>query len=207
MRMRTVVLALVGLCCVPGRAQAGGPAAAEQAEVSVDCDRSMRGLPDVRDVQQAAIRFADVDMGKITRWRRQAAKRAWLPQVRLGLDRDASELWHWEGGSTTKDGDDILRKGRDALGWDISFTWDMGDLVWSSDQTSIDTRSRLLVILREDVLEQVTKLYFEYVRAVIERAEAEGKDERKASQKELRLKELAAYLDALTGGYFSSHLR
>jgi hypothetical protein len=79
-------------------------------------------------------------------------------------------------------------------------------LIWSEDQTSIDVRSRLMVQLRDDVLDEVTKLYFERLRVKMELDNLSFTERKKISEKELRLKELTAYLDGLTGGFFSAQL-
>jgi len=168
------------------------------------CD--VENEPTIRQVQQAAIEYAEVQPEKIKRWRKQATKKAVLPRVTIGVDRNTSDLWHWEGGSTTKTEDDILRRGRDSVEWDISLTWDLGELIWSSDQTSIDVRSRLMVELRDDILDEVTKIYFERLRIKKELNSLLIEDRKKRWEKELRLQELTALLDALTGGYFSQHL-
>ena len=104
--------------------------------------------PKINEVQQAAIKYAEVEPEKILRWRVQAAKKAWLPKISLGLDRNVTDLWHWEGGSTTKVDDDILRRGRDSIEWDVTLSWDFSELIYSDDQTNIDVRSKLLVQLR-----------------------------------------------------------
>jgi len=161
--------------------------------------------PDIRSVQQAAIDYAEVNNEKIKKWRKQAARKALLPQVSVGLDRNATDLWHWEGGSTTKCDDDTLRRGRDTLEWDVRLSWDLGEMIWNDDQTSIDVRSRLLVELRDDILDQVTKLYFERIRVSREIGYLAPHDG-KRSDKELRLAELTAQLDGMTDGYFSRNL-
>lgn len=161
--------------------------------------------PTINAVQQAAIKYAEVEPEKIMRWRRQAAKKAWLPQVSVGLDRNVTDLWHWEGGSTTRVDDDTLRRGKDTIEWDVSLRWDLGELIYNDDQTSIDVRSRLMVQLRDDILDEVTKLYFERIRVKIELDSIRIEDRKKRLEKELRLQELTAMLDALTGGYFSNH--
>jgi len=162
--------------------------------------------PKINEVQQAAIKYGEVSAEKIKRWRKQAAKKALLPQVSVGIDRNTTDLWHWEGGSTTKSDDDTLRRGRDSVDWDVTLSWDLGELIWNNDQTSIDVRSRLMVELRDDILDEVTKLYFERLRIKMEIDNLAIEDGRKRSEKELKLQELAASLDALTGGYFSAHL-
>jgi photosystem II stability/assembly factor-like uncharacterized protein len=163
--------------------------------------------PSVSELQRAAMKFAEVEPEKISAWRRAAARKAWLPQMNLGLNRSTTDLWHWESGSTTKECDDILRKGHDSLDWDISLSWDLGDIVWSEAQNSIDVRSRLSVQLRNDILDEVTKLYFERIRVKEELVELDILDKKKRQDKQLRIRELSAYLDGLTGGYFSAKLK
>ena len=91
------------------------------------------------------------------------------------------------------------------MSWDVSLSWDLGDLVWSTDQTTIDSRSKLMVELREDVLDQVTRLYFERRRLQAELA-ADALEPAAEFDKQLRVDELTALLDAFTGGKFSSKL-
>jgi len=101
--------------------------------------------PKINDLQQAAIKYAEVNPEKIGQWRKKAALKAILPQLNVGVDRNTTDLWHWEGGSTTKNDDDSLRRGRDTVDWDVSLSWDLSDLIWNDAQTSIDVRSRLMV--------------------------------------------------------------
>ena len=159
--------------------------------------------PKINEVQEAAIRYAEVEPSKVRLWRKQAAMKALLPQFNIGINRDTTDLWHWESGSTTKAGDDTLMSGRDTIEWDLSLSWDLGEIVWNNDQTSIDARSRLTVQLREDILDEVTKIYFERIRTKMELDTLSIEDRKKRQEKELRLQELSAMLDALTGGYFS----
>jgi len=162
-----------------------------------------KGEPSISEVQQAAIRYAEVSPEKIQNWRRQAARKAWLPEVSMGLNRDTTDLLHWESGSTTKTDDDFLRKGKESIDWDISLSWDLGELIWNDDQTSIDVRSKLMVELRDDIIDEVTKLYFERIRVKNEIDGLSFEDKKKLAEKELRLQELTAYLDGMTGNYFS----
>ena len=162
--------------------------------------------PKIRDVQIAAIKYAEVNPEKISDWRKKAAKKALLPQLNVGLDRNSTDLWHWEGGSTTKTDDDTLRRGQDNIDWDVSLSWDFGDLIWSEAQTSIDVRSKLMVELRDDILDQVNKLYFERLRIKSELDNLPIEDRSKRFDKQLKLEELTASLDSLTAGYYSEQL-
>jgi len=163
--------------------------------------------PDVEEVQKAAIKYAEVCPEKIKLWRRQAMASALLPTLSATVNRDVGDLWHWEAGSSTKAGDDVLIKGRDSMGWDVHLSWDLSQIIWNPDQTSIDVRSKLMVELRNDILDEVNKIYFERLRIKMELDELRIEDKRKRMEKELRLKELTASLDAFTGGYFSRKMR
>jgi hypothetical protein len=162
--------------------------------------------PRISDVQQAAIKYAEVEPEKIQRWRKQASKKAWLPQFSADIGRNVTDLWHWETGSSTKADDDVLRRGNDAIEWDVTLSWDLSEIIWNNDQTSIDARSRLMVQLRDDILDEVTKLYFERIRVKSELDNLSLEDRKKRFERELKLQELAASLDALTGGYFSRQI-
>ncbi len=93
-----------------------------------------RDEPKISAVQQAAIEYAEVQPQKIMSWRKQAAQKAFLPKLTAGINRDASDLWHWESGSTTKTGDDLLVRGQETVDWDVSLTWDLGEVVWNNIQ-------------------------------------------------------------------------
>jgi photosystem II stability/assembly factor-like uncharacterized protein len=163
--------------------------------------------PKIIDLQKAAVEYAEVNPEKISQWRKLAARKALLPQISIGLDRNSTDLWHWEGGSTTKSDDDTLRRGRENIDWDVSLSWDLSDLIWNDAQTNIDVRSRLMVELRDDILDEVNKLYFERLRVKSELDNLAIEDRNKRFDKQLKLQELAASLDSLTSGYYSEQLR
>ena len=177
--------------------------APSQSVLSVYC----KDQPPIKEIQLAAIKYAEVDPEKIIQWRKSAAKKALFPKVSVDIGNDSSDLWHWETGSSTKLGDDVLLRGEEVVGWDVTLSWDLGEVIWSSEQTSIDTRSRLMVQLRGDILDEVNKLYFERIRLMMELDNLSIEDNKKRMEKELRLKELAASLDSLTGGIFSNSLK
>lgn len=162
--------------------------------------------PKINELRLVAIKYAEVEPEKIRRWRQQASGRAFLPRVSAGINRDAGDLWHWESGSSTRTGDDVLIKGRDSLGWDLTLTWDLGEIIWSDAQTSIDVRSKLMVQLREEILDELNKIYFQRIRLKMEIDNLSIEDRKKRFEKELKLQELTAALDALTGGYFSKQI-
>jgi photosystem II stability/assembly factor-like uncharacterized protein len=164
--------------------------------------------PDIHEVHQLAVDYAEVSPEKIKRWRRQVKQSAWLPALDMGVDSDRdwsssdSIYGTTSGGGSHYVGPDDKTRGAN-LGWDVSLSWDLADLVWSSEQTSIDSRSKLMVELREDILNEVTRLYFERRRIQWELASGDLGDPRLMVDKKMRVEELTALIDALTGGEFS----
>ncbi|HAJ57225.1 MAG TPA: hypothetical protein DCL35_05590 [Candidatus Omnitrophica bacterium] len=163
--------------------------------------------PTVQEVHGMAIEYAEVSNQKIKDWRRRAAGKAFLPQVSIGVDRNTTDLWHWEGGSTTKTDDDVLRRGNDSIDWGVSLKWDLGEIIYNNAQTSIDTRSKLLVELRNDILSEVTRLYFERRKLQMEALSNYDLSKKAELDKKLRILELTALIDRLTGGNFSRFLK
>lgn len=170
------------------------------------------GEPSIGDVHRFAIEYAEVDPEKIKQWRHLAQRRAWLPDLDIGVDsasdwNRSSSIWgsYTSGGQHYIGPDDKARGGD--FGWDVALSWDLGDLVYSSEQTTIDSRSKLMVELREDILDQVTRLYFERRRIQVELAAVVTLEPQMKIDKEMRVAELTALLDAFTGGEFSRQTR
>lgn len=161
--------------------------------------------PGIREVQETAINYADVNMGKIDEWRRSSKRKALLPTLSVGVSPYLTDYYHWD--TRSDPANDVLLKGKRAEDWSVSASWDLGDLIWSTDQTSIDNRSRLLVQLRDDVLTGVTRLYYERRRLQIELLTKPPKELNLKIAKQLRIEELTAGIDAYTGGWFSKKLR
>ncbi|NTV30044.1 MAG: hypothetical protein HGA80_08205 [Candidatus Omnitrophica bacterium] len=155
--------------------------------------------PTVRDVQSWAVDYAEANKAKIDAWRRQARGKAFLPAVSVGVDRASGELLHWDTGPNP----DVLQKGRAYADWDLRLTWELSDLIWSSDQTSIDSRSKMMVELREQVIDQVTRIYFERRRLQVEITSCAYANTGDRMAAEMRVDELTALLDGYTGGVFS----
>lgn len=164
-----------------------------------------RDEPAINEVQERAIRYAEVHPSKIANWRARANMSAVLPRLSFGIDRDRSQSLHWDSGANPDMW--VIGPEEEDMGWDITLSWDLGDLIWNGDQTLIDVRSKLMVQLRDDILDEVNSYYFERRRLQIELLESPPQDKRERIKKELRIQELTANLDALTGGYFSRGLR
>lgn len=160
--------------------------------------------PTIEEIREAAMIYAEVQPEKIEGWRKAAAMKALLPDLTFKYDKNKA----WQSDDYFLSGtyiDDKIKEDKDS-GWSISLSWELGDLIWNESQTSIDTRSKLMVELRDDILNEVTRLYFERRRMQIEMLLSSHENIKEKIDKELRLQELTADIDALTGSYLSRRL-
>ena len=166
---------------------------------------ALDGEPAFKELQQAAIRYAEVSPEKIKRWRSEARARALLPKVSCGLSKNRSDTYE----IYTSAAKDYVIKGPDDTsdGWNVGLSWELGDLIWSDDQTNIDVRSRLMVQLRNDILDDLRRAYYERKRLQFELMTNPSKDMGAKFEKESRLQELTQAIDDLTGNYLSGHIR
>jgi len=160
--------------------------------------------PTIARVQQAAVQYAEVHPDKIRHWRRQATVSALLPSLSFGWDRDSTQNVEIDQG--TFPNFQVLETEDRNRNMDVSVNWDLADLIWNQDQTSIDVRSKLMVELRDDIVDEVTRLYFERRRVQVTLLTAPPADERELMEKELRVQELTALIDGMTGGYFAEQV-
>ena len=99
----------------------------------------------------------------------------------------------------TRDLLDTQRSTRQDFDTSVTLTWDLGDVAYHPEAIDVSRETREIVKLRDDVLDEVNQLYFERRRVLAELAGASGDD---AFRLRLRAAELAAGLDAWTGGWF-----
>lgn len=178
----------------------------EEAEAGFEEAKPEEGKsgPTIQQVQRVVASYAEVGPEKVRNWRALSRLRAFVPSLTLSLDqdRDTNIASSTTGGVTrfTVGPEDRSRS------LDFGFTWDLGDLLFSPDQTSIDVRSRLTTQLRQDLLEEATRIYFERKRLIAEFEAQPTEDKVLREERSLRVAELTAYLDALTGGWYSRQL-
>ncbi len=159
--------------------------------------------PTIGQVRDAAIRYAEVHPSKISDWRAQARARALIPKVSVGGGTNLTDFRHWDSGSNP----DALLRGERDIDWDVSVNWELADLIWSDAQTSIDVRSKLMVELRDDIVDDVTRTYFERRRLQATLVMNPPNDSQRLMEQELRVQELTALLDGWTGGFFSRQMK
>jgi len=160
-------------------------------------------------LHRLALEYLSLDPLRQREWRQRADRRGWWPEVDLqigyggsrdlGFDEDQAYI---SGGYRQLDDRDRAR----ADDWDasLSFTWDLPDAIFDAEVLDVAREERLWISLRDDVLDEINQLYFERRRVLLELAAASDARSIEAARLRLRARELAAGLDAWTGGAFSA---
>lgn len=164
--------------------------------------------PSVHDLMAAARREAEVRPERLRSWMSRARWAALAPKVTFGVDRSFGR----DESLDLADGERDLSTDDD-LGWRVSASWDLGSLVFSPDELRVAREGIRLSELRQKVLFEVVRLYFERRRLVLrnklalreERGPADAPTD--AIDHEVRILEIEASLDALTGGAWSRRVR
>jgi hypothetical protein len=168
--------------------------------------------PPVEVVHRVALRYLDLGKGRIARLQRNVARRGLLPELELhgdyggfrAKDEDHDDTV-FASGDRYRLLDRLHESGRDFLvGVDLS--WDLGSTVYNPDEIDVSKEVRELIELRDEVLDEINQLYFERRRVLLERAQLAEQDGPEAERLALRARELAAGLDAWTGGWWSRQL-
>jgi hypothetical protein len=171
--------------------------------------RALRGDPPITAVQRRALQYVSLDPRRMHQLWDAAGRRAWAPEVVVrgdyGEDTDRARSWD----ETFVSGDthslfDRDRKRADGYSVSLGLSWDLGDAVFNLDRIDVSREARLVIQLRDDVLDEVNQIYFERQR-VLASLDAPPADVPVALLR-LRAAELASGLDAWTGGWFSEQL-
>ena len=164
--------------------------------------------PDVRSVQRAALAYLELSPTRTARLEKRLRLSAFYPQVRtsLSLDRDRDRAWEHDQTFSSGSVRDLFDRdsGRSrGLGLDLQLTWELSRLADPGQALSISRERRQLIELRDQVLERVNRLYFERLRLLARLSALAPEQREEQGELELRVDELAAHLDAWTGGMFS----
>jgi hypothetical protein len=129
-----------------------------------------------------------------------------MPNLSLGKDWGSSNNVDLDRAGTSDPDRFINGPWNKDRGADIDLSWDLGDFIFSTSQTSIDSRAKLMVDLRNDLLSEATRLFYERRRLQAETLHDPAPDEKTHLDRLLRIDELTSLLDALTGGWLSEKL-
>lgn len=162
--------------------------------------------PTVNQVQQAALSYYALHPEELGKLRSRAGWSHLLPAVRVEvtkeLDDESRSLVRFD---DLEEADDISaqEKREDDLELMARADWELNELVYSPDELSVLRENRLSAKERQKLLNLVTRVYFERRRAQIDLMTSPPSDPKARALAELKIAELTAELDALTGGAFS----
>lgn len=163
--------------------------------------------PTVREVQKAALDYARAHPEVIDAWRLRSRVAAAVPEVetdfRVQLDDDRRELRDPDAARAMTVIDEDDRGYRFGIGLD----WKLDRLIFNREELSAVRESVRLANLRDRVLDEVTRRYYERRRLQVDLELSPPTDLGDRIRKELRVQELTADIDALTGGFFSEKLK
>jgi hypothetical protein len=165
--------------------------------------------PAIADVHRVALSYLSLQPARMELLRRGASRRGWFPSLSFRVGHDRGDLRRRDfdqsflSGETRDLFDEQLDRDRE-IAMDLTLSWDLGDAAFHPEEIDVSRESRAVIELRDDVLDEITQLYFERRRVLAELAaiDAASPDAHPLRQ---RAAELAAGIDAWTGGWFSRH--
>lgn len=160
--------------------------------------------PTAREVQTQAIDYLQVHPDIVAGWRNRARANALAPRLQTtGYGTLNDDIRTVENpGSPTIESIDQDRGGRLTVG----LTWELDRLIFEPQEMAVARESVRTANLRDRVLDEVTRRYFERRRLQVDIELSPPRDLADRVKKELRLQELTADIDAATGGWFSQKL-
>lgn len=186
-------------------------------ENPTDVLAEFRGEPTVQDVQAWGDAYAHTSPELVDRWLRQSRLFGALPdradvKVENHSQYDIGYKYNPNDGLVDGPNEPMYDymtdagKGADLYLWG-ELRWKLSSLVMSSERIRVISEVQDIVKLRDKVMDDVTTTYFERRRLQVEMLLNPKADLRGQVIDELRLMELTANIDALTGGEFSAKLK
>ncbi len=195
---RTLCLVLTSL--VLASAPSWGQSGRFSPRIEAQLD-ALKNEPSVQVAQTAALKFFNMDPKSVASMRTRAAWKGLMPQLSTQLRHNQSDL-AVDTRNTQVDVEPFLFD--DVSGTaneiQIGLRWDLPSVIFNPEVLDVGS----LAILQEGVLKEVTRLYYTRRRLQIDLILNPPRDSATRVSKELRIEELTATLDAMTGNLFSN---
>jgi len=177
-----------------------------------DVLREFASEPTIQQVQAWAADYARVNASTVERWLRASGGFAALPEFRVEYRFKGNSGNDWKyfpaDGIIDTPGESVFntlnaanRDREDRVA--VRATWNLDKLVMSSERIRMINEAQDVVKLRDKVLTEVTRLYFDRRRAQVEGVLSPKRDLGAQVKDQLSILEKTAQIDALTGGAFS----
>jgi hypothetical protein len=161
--------------------------------------------PPLEPLRRAASTLAAAEPARARSLVHRARWAALLPELRVRVDRRLGRTESVDlGGSATET--TVAPVGVDTINdlrYECRATWDLSRLVFNPDELGAESQALRMADVRREVESLVIRLYFERRRLKAEAVASDATDMALRIRLDLRIEELEAELDALTGGAFS----
>jgi hypothetical protein len=161
--------------------------------------------PPVGALRQAATALALAEPARARSMLARARLAGWLPELRLLIERRFARSESVDLGAAA-DPTALAPVGIDSnndVRYQARATWDLSKIVFNPDEIAVASQALRTADTRREIESLVIRLYFERRRLKVESLGADETDMPSGSRRELRIAEVEAELDALTGGAFT----
>lgn len=177
--------------------------------------------PQMAAVHQKALEFAGIPTGETYQsYAKRARLRNLAPRFETYLERDNANLLQvqttgqddLDGGNFSTSFDRVdQNRNNNSLNTGIRFSWDFTKIFYDEEVIDINNNARLTANIRENLLTEITQLYFQRKEAIADAitwlmSDDELKTHRELLKQRLKLEESLAQLDARTGSWYSKAL-
>ncbi len=184
--------------------QAPAPSPEQLVQTLDQALAELRHEPDLAALQRAALRFADADVDRAASWSKAPNRAALLPVLRLVFDHDMKRNEQLDRYQVKPD-----RWAADTdrdLGFQVSAQWYLNELIFNPDEVRVYGALADRAARRESLLTALTGYYFERRRLQLVARLAPPTDLLALTELRLKIEELTATIDALTGGLLTRNL-
>lgn len=176
------------------------------AEVAQRVLNRFAAEPSIREVQVAVLDYAQAHPDLVASWRLRSRTAALLPEFRSRVDYELDDDLRTR--TDTSATEAVVETRDNDVGYKLQVqgTWSLDELVFNPQELAVTREGVRLANLRDRVLDDATRRYFERRRLQVDLEMSPPKDLNERIRKDLRVQELTADLDALSGGWFSKKL-
>ena len=161
--------------------------------------------PSIREVQEAAMRYALVNDDVLNGYQTSAKWTKLLPRTRVRYREDIDDDTTV---SVNEVGErDLTLDDNENTNYEMQLEWRFDEMLMGPTRIQAIRETSRLVQLRDDILDEATKVFFDRRRVQVDIAMNPPGDPKARAAKDLRLEELTANLDALTGGWFTQRVK
>jgi hypothetical protein len=157
--------------------------------------------PSIQKAQSAALKFFNIDADTVSSMRSRASYKALVPSIGARIRGNKSTIaLDRVDILVDQNGPAVLDSGTGTvLEYEVSALWDFSRLVFNAEVLDVSS----LVVLQEAILKEITRIYYTRRRLQVDLILTPPSDPATKLSKELRIQELTATLDAMTGNLFS----